>query len=61
MATTAKTALRERLLAARRSVTSDVRANEARSLTEHLEAVVSIGSTVCAYVPVGVEPGRSRC
>ena len=57
MATTAKAALRERLLAARRSVTSDVRANEARSLTEHLEAVVSSGSTVCAYVPVGAEPG----
>jgi 5-formyltetrahydrofolate cyclo-ligase len=57
MATTAKAALRERLLAARRSVTNDVRADEARSLTEHLQAVVSSGSTVCAYVPVGAEPG----
>ena len=57
MATTAKAALRERLLAARRSVSSDVRADEARSLTQHLEAVVSSGATVCAYVPVGAEPG----
>ncbi|HWF69775.1 MAG TPA: 5-formyltetrahydrofolate cyclo-ligase [Mycobacterium sp.] len=57
METTAKAELRERLLAARRSVTSDVRATEARSLTEHLEAVVASGSTVCAYVPVGAEPG----
>jgi 5-formyltetrahydrofolate cyclo-ligase len=57
MATTAKTALRERLLAARRSVTEEVRADEARALAEHLDAVVSSGSTVCAYVPVGAEPG----
>jgi len=26
-------------------------------LSEHLEPVVSSGSTVCAYVPVGTEPG----
>jgi 5-formyltetrahydrofolate cyclo-ligase len=57
MATASKAALRERLLAARRSVADDVRAGEARSLTEHLDAAVSSGSTVCAYVPVGVEPG----
>ncbi len=57
MATAGKAALREWLLAARRSVADDVRADEARSLTEHLDAVVSTGSTVCAYVPVGAEPG----
>ncbi|HME78903.1 MAG TPA: 5-formyltetrahydrofolate cyclo-ligase [Mycobacterium sp.] len=57
MATAGKAALRERLLAARRSVADDVRAGEARSLTEHLDAAVSSGSTVCAYVPVGAEPG----
>ncbi len=57
MATAGKVALRERLLAARRSVADDVRAGEARSLTEHLDAAVTSGSTVCAYVPVGVEPG----
>jgi 5-formyltetrahydrofolate cyclo-ligase len=63
VATVGKGALRERLLAARRSVAADVRASEAQSLTEHLDATVSIdatvssGSTVCAYVPVGAEPG----
>lgn len=57
MATAGKAALRERLLAARRSVADDVRAGEARSLTGHLDAAVSSGSTVCAYVPVGAEPG----
>ena len=57
MATVGKAALRERLLAARRSVADDVRAGEARSLTEHLDAAVSSGSTVCAYAPVGAEPG----
>jgi 5-formyltetrahydrofolate cyclo-ligase len=57
VATAGKTALRERLLAARRRVADDVRADEARSLTEHLDAAVSSGSTVCAYVPVGSEPG----
>lgn len=57
MATAGKAALRERLLAARRSVADDVRADEARSLNDHLDAVVSSGSTVCAHVPVGAEPG----
>jgi 5-formyltetrahydrofolate cyclo-ligase len=57
MATAGKTALRERLLAARRRVADDVRAAEARSLTKHLDAAVSSDSTVCAYVPVGAEPG----
>jgi 5-formyltetrahydrofolate cyclo-ligase len=57
MATTAKAALRERLLAARRSVTEEIRADEARSLSEHVAAVVDSASTVCAYVPVGAEPG----
>jgi 5-formyltetrahydrofolate cyclo-ligase len=57
MATAGKAALREQLLAARRRVADDVRATEARLLTERLEPVVSSGSTVCAYVPVGAEPG----
>ena len=52
-----KAALREKLLAARRGVTDDVRATEARLLDQQLEPVVSSGSTVCAYVPVGTEPG----
>lgn len=57
MATASKAALRERLLAARRSVADDVRAAEARMLSERLELVATSGSTVCAYVPVATEPG----
>jgi 5-formyltetrahydrofolate cyclo-ligase len=56
MATASKAALRERLLAARGGVADAVRAAEARTLSEHLELVVDAG-TVCAYVPVGTEPG----
>lgn len=57
VATASKSELRERLAAARRGVADDVRAHEARSLGEHLELLVTDGSTVCAYVPVGSEPG----
>lgn len=57
MATASKAALRGRLLAARRRVADDVRADEARKLAEHLSAVVTDPCTVCAYVPVGAEPG----
>lgn len=57
MATTGKAALREQLLTARRDVAEDVRAAEARKLGDRLQPVVSSGSTVCAYVPVGTEPG----
>lgn len=57
MAIVSKAALREQLLAARSVVADDVRAAEARLLRERLEGVVSSGSTVCAYVPVGTEPG----
>jgi 5-formyltetrahydrofolate cyclo-ligase len=57
VATASKAALRKQLLAARRSIADDVRAAEARMLNEHVELLVSSGSTVCAYVPVGTEPG----
>jgi 5-formyltetrahydrofolate cyclo-ligase len=57
MATADKAALRAQLLAARLCVADDVRAAEAQMLNDHLELVVSSGSTVCAYVPVGAEPG----
>jgi 5-formyltetrahydrofolate cyclo-ligase len=57
MATAGKAALREQLMAARRSVADDVRASEARALAEQVGALVSSGGTVCAYVPVGAEPG----
>jgi 5-formyltetrahydrofolate cyclo-ligase len=57
VATEGKAALRERLLAARRSVSDDVRAAEARALADHLNALANSSGTVCAYVPVGGEPG----
>ncbi len=57
MATPGKAALRKQLLAARSGVADAVRAAEARALSEHLELLVSSGSTVCACVPVGTEPG----
>lgn len=57
MPTASKAALRERLLAARSGVADTVRADEARMLSDHLEPAVSSGSTVCAYVPAGTEPG----
>jgi 5-formyltetrahydrofolate cyclo-ligase len=57
MATAGKAALREQLLAARRSVPDDARAAEARALGEHLDVVIADGALVCAYVPVGAEPG----
>ena len=49
--------MRQRLLVARRSVSDDARADEARSLADHVNAVLDSGGTVCAYVPVGAEPG----
>ncbi|HXO80404.1 MAG TPA: 5-formyltetrahydrofolate cyclo-ligase [Mycobacterium sp.] len=58
MPTVGKPALRERLLAARRSISDDVHAQEARSLAAHIDALtINGGRTVCAYVPVGAEPG----
>jgi 5-formyltetrahydrofolate cyclo-ligase len=57
MPTASKAAWRDRLLAARRRIADDVRAAEARALREHVEPVVDAGTTVCAYVPVGAEPG----
>lgn len=57
MATVGKAALRERLLAARRSVSGEVRAQQAAALADHVAGLAISGGTVCAYVPVGVEPG----
>jgi 5-formyltetrahydrofolate cyclo-ligase len=57
MPAASKAVLREQLLAARHRVADDIRAVEARVLLERLEPVVGAGTTVCAYVPVGSEPG----
>jgi 5-formyltetrahydrofolate cyclo-ligase len=60
MATASKALLREKLLTARRCVADDVRAAEARMFSEQLEPAVTAGTTVCAYVPVGTEPGSGE-
>jgi len=57
VATEGKAALRERLLAARRAVSDDVGAAHASALADHVDGLVIDGGTVCAYVPVGAEPG----
>ncbi|KLO31903.1 5-formyltetrahydrofolate cyclo-ligase [Mycolicibacter heraklionensis] len=55
----AKSALRARLLADRRAVPPDVHEAEAAALAEHLEHLAGDVATVCAYVPVGSEPGST--
>ena len=61
MTPAAKADLRAELLAARRAVPSTVRTAEAEALTAALLSFVTTrlaaGATVCAYVPVGTEPG----
>ncbi|WP_421844432.1 5-formyltetrahydrofolate cyclo-ligase [Mycobacterium sp.] len=57
MATVSKTAWREQLLAARTRVAADVRAAEACMLRTQMTTIASGASTICAYVPVGAEPG----
>ncbi|MFV0494763.1 5-formyltetrahydrofolate cyclo-ligase [Mycobacterium sp.] len=52
-----KAALRARLAADRTRVADDVRAAEATALTRHLERIGIGSATVCAYAPVGSEPG----
>ena len=54
--TSAKDLLRRRLLAARRAVPPGVRAAEAAALVSHLHSLPA-AAIVCAYVPVGGEPG----
>jgi 5-formyltetrahydrofolate cyclo-ligase len=58
--TASKDALRQQLLAARRCVADDVRGAEARLLSDQLEPMITAGMTVCAYVPVGTEPGSTE-
>jgi len=59
VATPDKSALRRELLAARARVADDVRRAEAEMLTAQLAALVNRDSTICAYVPVGTEPGST--
>lgn len=53
-----KATLRSRLLAARRAVSASDRAVEAAALAAHVAALdVRPDQTVCAFLPVGSEPG----
>ena len=52
-----KGALRTAVLAARRLLSPQQRRAESLALREHLSAIARPGTTACAYVPVGTEPG----
>lgn len=52
-----KESVRAAVLAARRALSPELRRIEALALRDHLMAVTTPGTTVCAYVPVGTEPG----
>jgi 5-formyltetrahydrofolate cyclo-ligase len=56
----AKDAVRARVLAARRALPSQVRADRAEALAEHAVALAAqVRGPVCAYLPFGTEPGSS--
>jgi 5-formyltetrahydrofolate cyclo-ligase len=55
--TLTKSDVRAEILAARRSLSEQTREQEAGRLGAHLAALTGAGRTVCAYVPVGSEPG----
>jgi 5-formyltetrahydrofolate cyclo-ligase len=52
-----KAEVRAAILRARRAVSKHAHDTEARALADHLSALVTDASTVCAYVPIGSEPG----
>jgi 5-formyltetrahydrofolate cyclo-ligase len=52
-----KAELRAAILLARRALSPKVHDAEAQALTGHLAALIANAQTVCAYVPVGSEPG----
>ena len=54
-----KAELRARFLSARRAVPADVRSAESDALRKRLDELTRPGDTVCAYVPIGSEPGST--
>jgi 5-formyltetrahydrofolate cyclo-ligase len=52
-----KAALRAAMVAERRALPPESRRADDEALHRHLVAAVHGGATVCAYVPVGTEPG----
>jgi 5-formyltetrahydrofolate cyclo-ligase len=57
VASPTKTELRADILLARRALAPQLHDAEAHALCGHLPALIGAGETVCAYVPVGSEPG----
>src|SRR3954467_3002009 len=55
-----KTELRAEMLLARRTLAPQLHDAEAHALCGHLPAFIGAGETVCAYVPVGSEPGSAE-
>ncbi|MGY5190537.1 UNVERIFIED_CONTAM: 5-formyltetrahydrofolate cyclo-ligase, partial [Bacillus amyloliquefaciens DSM 7 = ATCC 23350] len=53
----AKAELRATILAARRALPAHEHDAEAHALTRHSTTFIKPDETVCAYVPVGSEPG----
>ena len=60
MAAATKTHLRSELLAARRAVPDALRRAEADQLCAHLSTAIGNARTVCAYLPMGSEPGSPQ-
>lgn len=60
VASPTKTELRAEILTARRTLAPQLHDAEAYALCGHLPALISDGETVCAYVPVGSEPGSAE-
>jgi 5-formyltetrahydrofolate cyclo-ligase len=54
-----KAELRAAILFARRAVPAEVRRGEADALRKRLAELAQPNSTICAYVPVGTEPGST--
>ncbi|KUI29419.1 5-formyltetrahydrofolate cyclo-ligase [Mycobacterium sp. IS-1496] len=52
-----KAEMRAQVLRARRKVTPEAHEREAAALATHLAEIAAPGRTVCAYVPIGSEPG----
>jgi 5-formyltetrahydrofolate cyclo-ligase len=57
--TPSKAELRARILSARRAAPAAEHDADAQALAAHLPTLVEAGQTVCAYVPVGSEPGSA--
>jgi 5-formyltetrahydrofolate cyclo-ligase len=57
VASPTKSELRAQILKARRALAPQLHEDEAAALCAHLPSFIASGTRVCAYVPVGSEPG----